>query len=49
MENFGGYTAQAGNIIGYWREEDGRDSYEGIANSASPSPTRRTFLGSSWP
>jgi hypothetical protein len=27
MDNFGGYTAQAGNIFGYWREEDGRDSY----------------------
>ena len=26
MDNFGGYTAQAGNIFGYWRE-DGRDSY----------------------
>jgi hypothetical protein len=27
MENFGGYTAQAGNIFGYWREDDGRESY----------------------
>jgi hypothetical protein len=27
MENFGGYTAQAGNIFGYWREETDRDSY----------------------
>jgi len=26
MDNFGGYTAQAGNIFGYWREQD-RDSY----------------------
>jgi len=26
MDNFGGYTAQACNIFGYWRE-DGRDSY----------------------
>jgi len=26
MDNFGGYTAQAGNIFGYWRE-DNRDSY----------------------
>jgi hypothetical protein len=26
MDHFGGYTAQAGNIFGYWREED-RDSY----------------------
>src|SRR3954462_15990803 len=26
MEQFGGYTAQAGNIFGYWRE-DSRDSY----------------------
>lgn len=27
MEHFGGYTAQAGNIFGYWREESGRDTY----------------------
>jgi hypothetical protein len=27
MEHFGGYTAQAGNIFGYWRDEDGSDSY----------------------
>ena len=27
MENFGGYTAQAGNIFGYWRSEAGVDSY----------------------
>jgi hypothetical protein len=27
MDNFGGYTARAGNIFGYWREGDGRDSY----------------------
>jgi hypothetical protein len=27
MENFGGYTAQAGNIFGYWRSEAGEDSY----------------------
>lgn len=26
MGEFGGYTAQAGNIFGYWRES-GRDSY----------------------
>jgi len=26
MDNFGGYTAQAGNIFGYWREDE-RDSY----------------------
>ena len=26
MDNFGGYTAQAGNIFGYWRV-DGCDSY----------------------
>jgi hypothetical protein len=26
MDHFGGYTAQAGNIFGYWREGD-RDSY----------------------
>jgi hypothetical protein len=27
MDNFGGYTAQAGNIFGYWRDENGHDSY----------------------
>src|SRR4051794_17811087 len=27
MENFGGYTAQAGNIFGYWRDQSGRDGY----------------------
>lgn len=27
MKHFGGYTAQAGNIFGYWRDEDGCDSY----------------------
>ena len=27
MDNFGGYTAQAGNIFGYWRSEAGEDSY----------------------
>ena len=27
MDNFGGYTAQAGNIFGYWRSESGEDSY----------------------
>lgn len=27
MDNFGGYTAQAGNIFGYWRDGLGRDSY----------------------
>jgi hypothetical protein len=27
MDNFGGYTAQAGNIFGYWRDDSGRDSY----------------------
>jgi hypothetical protein len=27
MENFGGYTAQAGNIFGYWRNDSGEDSY----------------------
>ena len=26
MDNFGGYTAQAGNIFGYWRDDRGRDS-----------------------
>ena len=27
MDHFGGYTAQAGNIFGYWRSEAGADSY----------------------
>lgn len=27
METFGGYTAQAGNIFGYWRDSRGQDSY----------------------
>ena len=27
MENFGGYTAQAGNIFGYWHDDLGRESY----------------------
>jgi len=27
MENFGGYTAQAGNIFGYWKDSAGHDSY----------------------
>jgi len=27
MQNFGGYTAQAGNIFGYWKDETGADSY----------------------
>ena len=27
MENFDGYTAQAGNIFGYWKDASGADSY----------------------
>lgn len=27
MDNFGGYTAQAGNIFGFWRDGRGHDSY----------------------
>jgi hypothetical protein len=27
MDHFGGYTAQAGNIFGYWRDQSGRASY----------------------
>lgn len=27
MEHFGGYTAQAGNIFGYWRIAPGMDEY----------------------
>ena len=39
MEQFGGYTAQAGNIFGYWREY-GRDSYgeHREFNVAAPEP-----------
>lgn len=39
MEQFGGYTAQAGNIFGYWRE-DGRDTYgeHREFNVATPKP-----------
>jgi hypothetical protein len=34
MENSGGYTAQAGNIFGYWREKTGAILMVSIANSA---------------
>lgn len=50
MDNFGGYTAQAGNIFGYWREEDGRDSYgerrefSVAAADASRLPKLKEFL-----
>ena len=50
MDNFGGYTAQAGNIFGYWREEDGRDSYgehrefSVAAPDASRLPKLKEFL-----
>ena len=27
LDTFGGYTAAAGNIYGYWKDEDGRESY----------------------
>ena len=27
MENFGGYTATSANLFGYWKEEDGQQSY----------------------
>jgi hypothetical protein len=27
MRNFGGYTAQAGNIFGFWKDEAGAESY----------------------
>ena len=49
MDNFGGYTAQAGNIFGYWRE-DGRDSYgehrefSVAAPDASKHPMLKEFL-----
>ena len=49
MDNFGGYTAQAGNIFGYWRE-NGSDSYGEhreftVASlDASQLPTLKEFL-----
>ena len=27
IENFGGYTATASNVFGYWKEHSGKDSY----------------------
>ena len=27
MEHFGGYTAAAGNIFGYWKDDSGQESY----------------------
>src|SRR3954454_2227935 len=27
LDTFGGYTAAAGNIHGYWKDEDGSESY----------------------
>ena len=27
MENFGGYTATSANLFGYWKEEDGEQTY----------------------
>jgi hypothetical protein len=27
IETFGGYTAAAGNIFGYWKDQDGSESY----------------------
>jgi hypothetical protein len=27
METFNGYTAAAGNLFGYWKDEQGNDSY----------------------
>ena len=50
MDNFGGYTAQAGNIFGYWREDDGRHSYgehrefSVAAPDASKIPMLKQFL-----
>ena len=50
MDNFGGYTAQAGNIFGYWREDHGRDSYGEhrefsiAAPDASKLPILKQFL-----
>ena len=27
VEQFGGYTASAGNLFGYWKDQSGKDSY----------------------
>lgn len=27
LDKYGGYTAAAGNIFGYWKDENGRESY----------------------
>lgn len=27
LENFGGYTAAAGNLFGYWKDQNGQNSY----------------------
>src|SRR5689334_369854 len=27
LDTFGGYTAAAGNIFGYWKDDQGRESY----------------------
>lgn len=49
MDHFGGYTAQAGNIFGYWRE-DSRDSYgehrefSVAARDSSQIPKLKEFL-----
>lgn len=50
MDHFGGYTAQSGNIFGYWREDAGRDSYgehrefSVAAPDASKLPLLKQFL-----
>ena len=55
MENFGGYTAQAGNIFGYWRDDRGRDSYGEHREFSvafvedSRTPRRSNNLSRRWP
>ena len=39
LDHFGGYTAQAGNIFGYWRSEGAADSTANTASSALRSRT----------
>ena len=41
MDNFGGYTAQAGNIFGYWRDENGHDTYGEHREFSVASPDAR--------
>ncbi|MEO6760301.1 MAG: hypothetical protein ABIO24_12660 [Saprospiraceae bacterium] len=43
MDTFGGYTAQAGNILGYWRDENGHDTYGEHREFSVASPDEPTI------